>query len=193
MSRLVTFLSNSLISFADLTLQFVDLCILLGCDYLDPIPKVGPSTALKLIREHGTLDKLVEAIKEDPKGKYQIPEDWPYQDARELFFKPDVRPADDPLCDFKWEKPDMDGLVQFLVTEKGFSEDRVRSAGARLEKHLKSSQQVRLDGFFKVIPKTEEQKADAKRKLDAKNEEKKKKQKLEKKEKAAAKAKPRGA
>ncbi|KAF0320057.1 Flap endonuclease 1 [Colletotrichum sp. SAR11_59] len=173
--------------------QFVDLCILLGCDYLDPIPKVGPSTALKLIREHGTLDKLVEAIKEDPKGKYQIPEDWPYQDARELFFKPDVRPADDPLCDFKWEKPDMDGLVQFLVTEKGFSEDRVRSAGARLEKNLKSSQQVRLDGFFKVIPKTDEQKADAKRKLDAKNEEKKKKQKLEKKEKAAAKAKPRGA
>ncbi|KAK2755800.1 DNA-repair protein rad2 [Colletotrichum kahawae] len=173
--------------------QFVDLCILLGCDYLDPIPKVGPSTALKLIREHGTLDKLLEAIKEDPKGKYQIPEDWPYQDARELFFKPDVRPADDPLCDFKWERPDMDGLVQFLVTEKGFSEDRVRSAGARLEKNLKSSQQVRLDGFFKVIPKTEEQKADAKRKLDAKNEEKKKKQKLEKKEKAAAKAKPRGA
>lgn len=30
--------------------QFVDLCILLGCDYLDPIPKIGPSTALKLIR-----------------------------------------------------------------------------------------------------------------------------------------------
>lgn len=139
------------------------------------------------------MEKLVEAINEDPKHKYTIPEDWPYQDARELFFKPDVRPADDPLCDFKWEKPDMEGLVQFLVTEKGFSEDRVRSAGARLEKNLKSSQQVRLDGFFKVIPKTEDEKAAAKRKLDAKNEEKKKKQKLEKKEKAAAKAKPRGA
>ncbi|KAF6817874.1 DNA-repair protein rad2 [Colletotrichum musicola] len=173
--------------------QFVDLCILLGCDYLDPIPKIGPTTALKLIREHGTLEKLVEGINADPKKKYQIPEDWPYQDARELFFNPDVRQADDPLCDFKWEKPDMEGLVQFLVTEKGFSEDRVRSGGARLEKNLKSSQQVRLDGFFKVIPKTEEEKAAAKRKLDAKNDEKKKKQKLEKKEKAAAKAKPRGA
>ncbi|OLN90008.1 Flap endonuclease 1 [Colletotrichum chlorophyti] len=173
--------------------QFVDLCILLGCDYLDPIPKVGPSTALKLIREHGTLENLVESIQSDPKKKYTIPDDWPYQDARELFLNPDVRPADDPLCDFKWEKPDMEGLVQFLVTEKGFSEDRVRSGGARLEKNLKSSQQVRLDGFFKVIPKTEEEKAAQKRKLDAKNEEKKKKQKLEKKEKAAAKAKPRGA
>ncbi|GJC90076.1 flap endonuclease 1 [Colletotrichum liriopes] len=164
--------------------QFVDLCILLGCDYLDPVPKVGPSTALKLIREHGDLETLVEAFKNDPKQKY---------DARELFLNPDVRPADDPLCDFKWEKPDMDGLVQYLVTEKGFSEDRVRAAGARLEKNLKSSQQVRLDGFFKVIPKTEEEKAAHKRKLDAKNEEKKKKQKVEKKEKAAAKAKPRGA
>ncbi|KAJ3938884.1 Elongation of fatty acids protein 2 [Colletotrichum fioriniae] len=162
--------------------QFVDLCILLGCDYLDPIPKVGPSTALKLIREHGDLETLVEAFKNDPK-----------QNARELFLNPDVRKADDPLCDFKWEKPDMEGLVQYLVTEKGFSEDRVRSAGARLEKNLKSNQQVRLDGFFKVIPKTEEEKAAHKRKLDAKNDEKKKKQKLEKKEKAAAKSKPRGA
>ncbi|KAI3558557.1 XPG domain-containing protein [Colletotrichum abscissum] len=173
--------------------QFVDLCILLGCDYLDPIPKVGPSTALKLIREHGDLETLVEAFKNDPKQKYVIPDDWPYQDARELFLNPDVRKADDPLCDFKWEKPDMEGLVQYLVTEKGFSEDRVRSAGARLEKNLKSNQQVRLDGFFKVIPKTEEEKAAHKRKLDAKNDEKKKKQKMEKKEKAAAKSKPRGA
>lgn len=121
-----------------------------------------------------------------------LPEDWPYADARDLFFEPDVRSADDPLCDFKWEKPDMDGLVQFLVTEKGFSEDRVRSAGARLEKHLKSSQQARLEGFFKPLAKTEEEKAAHKRKMDEKNEEKRKKAKLEKKEKAAARAKPRG-
>lgn len=171
--------------------QFVDLCILLGCDYLDPVPKVGPSTALKLIREHGSLEKVVEWIEKS--GKYTIPEDWPYADARALFFEPDVRQADDPLCDFKWEKPDMDGLVSFLVTEKGFSEDRVRSAGARLEKNLKSSQQSRLEGFFKVIPKTEEQKASHKRKVEEQNEARKKKLKEDKKEKAKQKSKPRGA
>lgn len=180
-------------TFTDSLDQFVDLCILLGCDYLDPVPKVGPSTALKLIREHGSLEKVVEAIENDPKKKYVLPEDWPYKDARDLFFEPDVRSADDPLCDFKWEKPDIEGLVQYLVTEKGFSEDRVRGAGARLEKNLKSSQQARLEGFFKVMPKTEEEKAAHKRKLEEKNEEKKKKAKLDKKEKAAAKAKPRGA
>jgi len=104
-----------------------------------------------------------------------------------------VRPASDPLCDFKWDKPDIEGLVQFLVTEKGFSEDRVRAGGKRLEKNLKSAQQVRLDGFFKVIPKTEEEKAALKRKNEEKNVEKRKKLKEEKKEKAKAKAKPRAA
>ncbi|PMD19164.1 flap endonuclease-like protein 1 [Hyaloscypha hepaticicola] len=171
--------------------QFVDLCILLGCDYLDPIPKVGPHTALKLIREYGTLEKFVEAV-EAGKTKFQIPEDWPYADARELFFNPDVRPADHPDCDFKWEAPDIEGLVQFLVTEKGFSEDRVRSGAARLQKNLKSSQQARLEGFFKPVPKTEEEIKSLKRKNEEKNEQKKKKAKEEKKEKQKAKAKPRG-
>lgn len=145
-----------------------------------------------MIRDHGTLEKVVEAMEKDSKKKYVIPEDWPYKDARDLFFEPDVRKADDPECDFKWEKPDMDGLVQFLVTEKGFSEDRVRSGGARLEKTMKSSQQARLEGFFKPIPKSDSEKAAHKRKLEEKNEEKKKKLKQEKKDKAAAKSKPRG-
>ncbi|OAA65286.1 DNA repair protein (XPGC)/ Rad [Niveomyces insectorum RCEF 264] len=172
--------------------QFVDLCILLGCDYLDPIPKVGPNTALKLIREHGSLEKVVEFIRADSKQRYTIPDDWPFEDARTLFFEPDVRPADDPLCDFKWDKPDVEGLVQFLVNEKGFSEDRVRSGAARLEKNLKGTQQQRLEGFFRPVPKTEAEQQAHKRKLEEKNEEKKKRLKEEKKEKAKAKAKPRG-
>ncbi|RWA05798.1 hypothetical protein EKO27_g9307 [Xylaria grammica] len=172
--------------------QFVDLCILLGCDYLDPIPKIGPSTALKLIREHGTLENVVEFIQNDPKHKYTVPDDWPFADARALFFEPDVRKADDPLCDFKWEKPDTDGLVKFLCTDKGFNEDRVRAGAARLEKGSKSSQQARLEGFFKPVPKTDEEKAALKRKHDEQNEAKKKKVKDEKKEKAKAKGRARG-
>jgi flap endonuclease-1 len=86
----------------------------------------------------------------------------------------------------------MDGLIQFLVTEKEFSEDRVRSGAARLQKNLKSSQQARLEGFFKPIPKTEEEIKNLKRKNDEKVDQKKKKLKDEKKEKAKAKAKPRG-
>ncbi|EHA50200.1 Elongation of fatty acids protein 2 [Pyricularia oryzae] len=171
--------------------QFVDLCILLGCDYLDPIPKVGPSTALKLIREHGSLETIVEKMK---KGelKYTVPEDWPFEDARDLFFNPAVHPADHPDCNFKWEKPDVEGLVKYLVTEKGFSEDRVRPGALRLEKALGTSQQQRLEGFFKPVARTAEEQKAHKRKLEVKAEEAKKKLKAEKKEKAKAKARPRG-
>lgn len=126
-------------------------------------------------------------MQNDPKKKFVVPEPWPYQDARELFFQPDVKPASEPEYDFKWEKPDIDGLVQFLVTEKGFSEDRVRSGAAKLEKNLKSTQQSRLDGFFKVIPKTEEQKSAQKRKLEDKNAAQRKKLKDDKKAKTRSK------
>jgi flap endonuclease-1 len=143
-----------------------------------------------MIREHGTLENVVEWINKS--DKYSLPEDWPFADARDLFFEPDVRKADDPLCDFKWDKPDMEGLVKYLVTDKGFSEDRVRSAGQRLEKSMKSSQQARLEGFFKVIPKTEEEKKAHKRKTEEQNEARKKKLKEDKNAKAKQKAKPRG-
>ncbi|KAH9869296.1 Elongation of fatty acids protein 2 [Plenodomus lingam] len=173
--------------------QFIDLCILLGCDYLDPIKGIGPSTALKLIREHKDLEGVVKHIQSQPKGKLTIPEDWPFADARLLFLEPDVRPADDPECDFKWEAPDVEGLVKFLVEEKHFSEDRVRNGAAKLNKNMKTAQQSRLEGFFKPIQKTEEEKASLKRKAAEKLEEKKKKQKQEAKAKKDAKAKPRTA
>ena len=159
--------------------QFIDLCILLGCDYLDPVPKVGPNTALKLIREFGNLESVVEHFENDSKNRYQIPEDWPYKDARQLFLEPDVRSAEDPECDFKWDAPDVEGLVKFLVHEKGFSEDRVRSAAQKLQKNVKTAQQARLEGFFKAVPKTEEEKSNLKRKHEEKVAESKKKKKEE--------------
>ncbi|EOD49536.1 flap endonuclease 1 [Neofusicoccum parvum] len=170
--------------------KFIDLCILLGCDYLDPVKGIGPSTALKLIREHKDLESVVKHL--ESSSKYTLPEDWPYQDARLLFLEPDVRPADHPECEFKWDAPDVDGLIKFLVEEKGFNEDRVRSGAQRLQKNIKSAQQSRLEGFFKPVPKTAEEQAGLKRKKEKELEDKKKKQKLAAKEKKEAKAKPRG-
>ncbi|KAJ4408552.1 Elongation of fatty acids protein 2 [Didymella pomorum] len=171
--------------------QFIDLCILLGCDYLDPIKGIGPSTALKMLREHKDLEGVVEYIKKGT--KLAIPDDWPFADARALFQEPDVKPADAPECDFKWEAPDVEGLVKFLVEEKHFNEDRVRNGAAKLQKNMKTAQQSRLEGFFKPVEKTAEQKASLKRKADEKLEAKKKKQKEDAKAKKQAKAKPKGA
>lgn len=96
---------------------------------------MGPTTALKLMREHKSIERVLEHLGD----KYQVPDGWPYVDARELFLKPEVTEPDQ--LDYKWEAPDVEGLVNFLVVEKGFSEERVRSGAARLSKGLKTSTQ----------------------------------------------------
>ena len=53
----------------------------------------------------------------------------------------------------EWTTPDLPGLIQFLVTEKGFNEERVRKGAEKLAKFITSKQQGRLDGFFTVKPK----------------------------------------
>lgn len=135
---------------------------------------------------------MVASITSDPKSRYTLPTDWPFQAARDLFLQPDVHPADHPACDFKWTPPDVEGLVGFLVGEKGFSEDRVRAGAARLEKNLKSAQQARLEGFFKPLPKTPAELQSLKRKADELLTEKKKAKKDEAKRKKDAKGRPRG-
>lgn len=148
--------------------QFIDMCILLGCDYCETIRGVGPVTAYKLIKEHGSLDKIVEYIENNPdKTKFKVPENWPYDEARQLFLKPDVIDASE--VNLKWKEPDVDGLVDYMVKQKGFSEDRIRSGAEKLKKGLKAGVQGRLDGFFQVVSKKPATSAnDKKRKADEK-------------------------
>ncbi|KAJ1309963.1 hypothetical protein OPQ81_006722 [Rhizoctonia solani] len=82
------------------------------------------------------------------RGGIHVPEYYPWEEAKKLFLQPDVTPADQ--VELVWEAPDVDGLVQFLVVEKGFNEERVRKGAEKLTKMLNTKQQGRLDGFFKV-------------------------------------------
>jgi len=59
----------------------------LGCDYCNSIKGVGPKRAIELMREHKSLENIIENL--DTK-KYQIPEDWPYKEARRLFIEPEI-------------------------------------------------------------------------------------------------------
>lgn len=150
----------------DMTIeQFIDLGIMLGCDYCENIRGIGPVTALKLMKEHGSLEKIVEFIQNSESTKWKVPENWPYKEARELFVKPDV--IDGNEIQLKWTAPKEEELVKYMCEEKKFSEERVRAGIKRLQKGLKAGTQVRLDGFFQVVPKTKEQMAAAAAKAKA--------------------------
>ncbi|AQK88068.1 Flap endonuclease 1 [Zea mays] len=128
--------------------QFIDLCILCGCDYCDSIKGIGGQTALKLIRQHGSIESILENLNKD---RYQIPEDWPYQEARRLFKEPNVT-LDIP--ELKWTAPDEEGLISFLVKDNGFNEDRVTKAIEKIKSAKNKSSQGRLESFFKPTATT---------------------------------------
>lgn len=127
--------------------QFIDLCILLGCDYVDKIKGIGPKKAIELVKKHKTIEEILSNL---DKTKYPPPENWMYNEARRLFKSPEVTPAGD--LDLKWEKPDEEALVKFMCEEKGFQEERIRNGAKKLLKARQGSTQGRLDSFFKVLP-----------------------------------------
>jgi flap endonuclease-1 len=63
--------------------EFIDFCILCGCDYLPGIPKIGPVNSLKIIQKHKSLDSFIQ--ENEKTKKYIIPESFNYSLARELF------------------------------------------------------------------------------------------------------------
>ncbi|VDN01466.1 unnamed protein product [Thelazia callipaeda] len=125
--------------------QFVDLCILLGCDYTSTIRGIGPKKAFEMISKHKCIENVLNNIDQT---KYSVPENWQYKEARRLFLEPDV--TDCGNIEVTWNEPDVDGIVKFLCGEKNFSEDRVRSSLARMQKGRQAGQQARIDSFFSI-------------------------------------------
>ncbi len=139
--------------------EFIDLCILCGCDYCDSIRGIGPKKALNGIRQYKTIEKYLEQLVQNtPKGVV-IPEEWLaqegdeesiYQKARLMFTQPEVVDAKD--IKFKWLDPKEAELKTFLVEKQGFNAERVANAIEKLKKSKTSHSQQRLESFFKVLP-----------------------------------------
>merc|ERR1719324_468416 len=100
--------------------QFIDFCILCGCDYCDTLKGVGPSTAIKLIMQHGSIEKILEEIDAE---KTPVPANFRYQIARDLFKECEAVPMEG--LNFEWKDPDVEGLKKFLIEGNSFHPDRV--------------------------------------------------------------------
>lgn len=63
--------------------QFLDMCILCGCDYTGKIGGVGPMNAYKLIKDYGTMEEAMKHI--NANAKYHVPTDFDFVTSRMLF------------------------------------------------------------------------------------------------------------
>lgn len=156
----------------DITMdQFIDICILCGCDYSTNISNIGPVKAYNFIKEHKNIEEVIKYVEEEnknekKKSKYLFDENtFLFKEAREAFINPVAdNPSDLTVSNYNltnntnyniniqitFNKPDAEKLKKFLVEEKGFSENRVESGLKRMEGGLQKSAQVRLDNFFTV-------------------------------------------
>lgn len=102
--------------------KLVWLSILIGTDFNEKFPKIGPKTALKLVKEHDSFEGIIKETNHEP--------GFDYKEIEDIFLKPEA--TEDYKLEFRL--PDREGLTKFLVEEHDFSQERVANAIERLEK-----------------------------------------------------------
>ncbi len=116
--------------------QLVDVGILIGTDFNpDGFERIGPKTALKMIKEHRKLEGI-------PKIQDQLRQ-VDYEQIREIFLSPQVPDAPE----IRFGEVDYDGITEYLSGQRSFSADRVASSLNRLKKAMEKKGQ-NLDKWF---------------------------------------------
>jgi len=116
--------------------QLIGIGILLGTDYNEGVRGIGVKTALKLIREKGSIEKVVEEKK--------IVIEPSVEQIKQLFLNPKV--TDD--YEIRWKPVDRDKVFSILCDEHDFSRERVQKALERVREEERARAQSRLEQFF---------------------------------------------
>ena len=140
--------------------QLVDIGILVGTDFnAGGFPGIGAKTALKLVRESKSLEKI------DKVQAYL--QEIPYQEIRDIFLSEsnsnnyyyydtnnndkdtttDTIAKEEKVNNIKFPTPNYDEVVNFLCNEMNFSNERVTTTLERLKKMEKTKSQS-LEKWF---------------------------------------------
>lgn len=119
--------------------QLIDVGILVGTDFNpEGVKGVGPKTAVKFIKEYGSLEKLLPKLEAAtfPSEPGQI---------RGIFLQPRVTDN----YTIEWKDPDVKNIEDFLCAERDFSKERVLKAiGTAIKEQKKASAKTTLERWF---------------------------------------------
>lgn len=116
--------------------QLVDIGILIGTDFNPSgFERIGPKTALKIIKEHGKLENV-------PQIQEKL-EEIDYKQIRQIFLEPKV----DTASKIEFGEIDFQGITNYLSSERNFSLDRVETSLNRLKK-AKEKKSHTLEQWF---------------------------------------------
>jgi len=118
--------------------QLIILGILIGTDYNPKgIKGIGPKTALKLIKENETLDKVLKKV------------EWTFDIDPHKIYEFFLNPPVLKKYEIEWKIPDRDKLFELMVEEHDFSKERVENALNKLMEVKREGTQSRLEDWLK--------------------------------------------
>jgi flap endonuclease-1 len=116
--------------------ELIDVGILIGTDFNpNGFERIGPKTAMKLIKQHKRLEDIPQI--QEQLGQIE------FEQIRKIFLNPEVANVDEII----FKEVDYDGILDYLVKQRSFSEDRIQSTLNRLKKALERKSQ-NLDQWF---------------------------------------------
>jgi len=116
--------------------ELVDVGILIGTDFNpNGFERIGPKTAIKLIKENGKLENI-------SKIQEQL-EIIDYNTIRKIFLQPEIAKVDK----IEFGDVDYDGIAEYLSNERNFSRERVDTSLNRLRKNLEKKSHT-LEQWF---------------------------------------------
>ena len=112
--------------------KFIDFCILCGCDYCESVPKIGNTTALKLIKKYGSMEEIIKDT------KYEFPENYleVFHAAKYNFMMYKDKLKIDELKIYHSEK-NIDELYKFLIDDIQMNEKKVHNALKKFHNNYK--------------------------------------------------------
>ncbi len=123
--------------------QLICLGILVGTDYNPKgIPRIGQKKALDIVRKYKQPVLIFESVNEQI---LSLPEEdrFDWREVFEMFHKPNVIDAE-----INFEKLNKEKIVEILVKEHNFSEERIKDHLERLEESFEKNKQKDLAKWF---------------------------------------------
>jgi len=111
--------------------------MLVGTDYNEKIPGIGPKKALDLVKRYDDFERILKIVGYEPR--------WDWREVEKLFLEPKV----EEHYEITFRRPDREKIMKILVEEHDFSEERVARAIERLERASPAgAEQTSLDAWL---------------------------------------------
>ena len=94
--------------------EFIELCILFGCDYSIHLNDIGVSKMYETFIKYRCIEKTIDKLRLDG---YHIPNNFEYKEAKKYFLDYNFSPVS--IEDLKLKRPDIDALLNLLVNKYG--------------------------------------------------------------------------